>query len=570
VIVERDVPARMRDGVALRADVWRPAADGRYPVLLQRLPYSKGDPQVAVLGAGLDPLRAVEAGFVVVIQDTRGRYASEGEFVPFVDEAQDGADTVAWCAALPYANGRVGMYGQSYFGATQLLAATATPAGLGAIAPAATGCDYYDGWTYQGGVFQLGFVLHWLLSALAEAELERRPPDARRRLREAYERLANDPWAAFSRLPLTDLDGLEDAAPYYRHWLEHDRRDEFWRSISPRERYGAIVTPALHIGGWYDLFVSGTIENFVRLQEEAGTEEARRAQRLVVGPWAHACLGDTVGEREFGPAAALSALDPTALHLRFFDEHLRDGPPGDEAPVRVFLMGANRWLDEETWPVRGVDDVRWHLRDEQRLTLEPPALDERPDEFVYDPRDPVPTLGGATFLPGLLVARHAGARDTAATAARSDVLVYDSEPLEQSLDVIGSVSATLAVASSAPDTDFTAKLVDVEPDGGAILVCDGIVSLRGAGDGAPQARSGIGVTTSLTIELGPTAVRLAAGHRIRVEVSSSNFPRFARSPNSEVPRWLATTEDLAVARQRVFHDSLRPSHITLPTRGRPR
>ena len=562
----------MRDGTTLRADVWRPDRDGSFPVLLQRLPYDKSVTETTTVHGGLDPIRAVDAGYAVVIQDTRGRWASEGAFRPFADEALDGADTVAWCASLPFSSGAVGMYGQSYFGATQLLAATTAPTTLRALVPTATGSEYYEGWTYQGGAFQLGFVLFWTLFGLAPDAISRRPAQERPRLQALLDHLLADPWATYRRLPLGDLGGLEQVVPFYHEWLEHDRRDEFWRAIAPNERYGAIATPALHVGGWYDIFVAGTLENFARLRVEAATEEARRGQRLLVGPWSHACLADTIGELEFGPHASFAALDTTSLFLEWFDARLRGAATEEGAPVRIFLMGANRWRDDDQWPPRSVVPERWHLHSggaantlagDGILERDPCVTEEPRDTFVYDPADPVPTGGGASFLPGLFVGRHAGARNQQEIESRRDVLVYTSAPLEADLDVIGSVAATLHVATSAADTDFTAKLVDVHLDGRAYLVCDGILALRNRESLDHAVETTPGEVYEITVALGATANRFRPGHRLRLEVSSSNFPRFARNPNTGVRPTLAREHELAPARQHVFHDAVRPSFLTL-------
>jgi putative CocE/NonD family hydrolase len=573
-VVERHVPAAMRDGTVLRADVWRPDDGGRRPVLLQRSPYGKSPGRISIVDAGLDPLRAVEHGYAVMVQDTRGRYASDGTFDPFRHERADGVDTIAWAAGQPWSDGTVGMYGGSYFGATQLLAATAGPPALRAITPAVTASEYYEGWTYQGGAFQLGFALFWTLSALAPAEILRRPPAERPRFEALLAELLADPWSTYRRLPLDDLGGLEELIPYYRDWLDHDTRDGWWCETAPNECYGSVATAALHLGGWYDIFVSGTIENFVRLRAEAATEEARAGQRLFVGPWSHASYGDVVGDLEFGPAAAWDAFDTTAWHLAWFDERLR-GVESGAAPVRLFLMGANAWFDESDWPPVGVATQDWHLHGvgpangsggDGTLSRARPA-DERTDTFTYDPADPVPTHGGATVIPGFLVGLRTGALDQRRIELRPDVLVYTSEPLERDLDVIGSVRAVLHVSTSAADTDFTAKLVDVHPDGRAFLVCDGIRALRhrDALDRATPVAAG--ETYELLVELGPTANRFKRGHRLRLEVSSSNFPRFARNPNNGIAPTKAKEADLTPARQTVFHGAARPSRLVLPVRG---
>ena len=564
----------MRDGTVLRADVWRQDDERPHPVLLQRSPYGKSPGQVSIVDAGLDPLRAVEHGYAVVLQDVRGRFASDGDFDPFRSEPGDGADTIGWAAAQPWSDGSVGMYGGSYFGATQLLAAADAPPALRAITPVVTASEYYEGWTYQGGAFQLGFVLFWTLSALAPVEILRRPAAERPRLQAQLAELLADPWLTYRRLPLDDLDGIEELVPYYREWLDHATRDEWWRETAPNERYASVTVPALHMGGWYDIFAAGTIENFARLRTEAASAEARQGQRLLMGPWAHASYGDIIGDLEFGPAAAWESFDPTAWHLAWFDEHLRGIVNYGTAPVRIFLMGANTWLEETDWPPTGVALEDWHLhsrgsantRGGDGVLSRVPADDEQPDTFMYDPADPVPTHGGATLIPGNTVGLHTGALDQCELEQRPDVLVYTSEPLEGDVDVIGSVEAVLHVATSGSDTDFTAKLVDVHPNGRAYLVCDGIRALRHRDSLDRVSPVAPGDTYELRVALGPTANRFRRSHRIRVEVSSSNFPRFARNPNNGVAPTKAVQADLTPARQLVHHDASRPSRIVLPVR----
>jgi uncharacterized protein len=567
----RDVPVPMRDGTVLRADVWIPDRAERVPVLLERMPYDKSISAITTVEAGLDPLRALDAGYAVVVQDTRGRFTSDGIFDPYVNEVRDGVDTIQWCADLPFSNGRVGMFGASYFGATQLLAATAAPPALQALVPTITGSDFYEGWTYQGGAFQLGLAQIWALLILAPDVIARMPAKERPIFEKALSEALRDPLQTYGRLPLSDLGGLEEVMPFYRDWLSHDTRDEYWRALAPNESYAAFRTPALHIGGWYDLFVAGTIENFTGLRQGAATTGARDGQRLLVGPWAHGNFSDTIGDLSFGIHSAKNALDATAIHLAFFDEHLRD--LSREGPrVRYFLMGANKWLEEEDWPPAGSRPEVWFLHSRGQantaagdgvLSQEPCSGDEPADGYVYDPSDPVPTLGGATFLPGALVSHNAGAKEQSSVERRPDVLVYTSLPLDSDLDVAGPVEVTLSIATSAPGTDFTAKLVDVGLDGKAYVVCDGILSLRPGDDTRAGGHAVPGEVEKITIQLGPTAMRFGRGHRLRLDVSSSNFPRFARNPNSEVPATEARASDFRRARQRVFHDASRASSVKL-------
>ncbi|HEY8584697.1 MAG TPA: CocE/NonD family hydrolase, partial [Capillimicrobium sp.] len=510
----------------------------------------------------------------VVLQDTRGRYASDGAFDPFADERDDGADTIAWVTGQPFSDGSVCMYGSSYVGATQLLAAGGAPPALRAVAPAVTASEYLEGWTYQGGALQLGFALHWALGSLGGGTVMTRlmrgedlgaiPAELNRTL--------GDMWPAYERLPLTDQQLLQQLCPAYFDWLQRPQPDERWRALAPSERYAQTAVPALHIGGWSDIFIDGTLRNYAGLRAHAATAEARAGQRLLVGPWAHGNPHDVVGELDFGPGASQLALDMTAVHLDFF-ERVLSGRGFDTPPVRIFVMGADRWRDEDEWPIARTRHERLHLRGagrangaggDGRLAPEPADTSEPPDRYVYDPRQPVPTVGGATLMPSPLIGKHSGPRDQREVEARRDVLVYTSDPLPRDTEVTGTVTATLTVASSAVDTDFTAKLVDVHPDGRAISVVDGIQRARYR-DGLDRPRLlEPGRPERLTVVLGATSMLFRAGHRIRLEVSSSNFPRFDRHPNVGGDLHAVTDADLVPAQQTVFHDAERPSYLELP------
>ncbi|MDQ1563783.1 MAG: uncharacterized protein QOI14_734 [Actinomycetota bacterium] len=563
VIIERGVWITMRDGVRLQADVWRPAAVGRYPVLLQRTPYNRADSFAVIVTAGIEPLRAVDDGFVVVIQDTRGRFGSEGEFDPFQTEANDGFDTIEWLASRPYSNGRVGMYGASYFAATQLLAATANPPALRAIAPQQTASDYHDDWTYRGGALQLGFTMYWAIG-LAAAELQRRRAagedvDA---IGVELQKLIDDPWRAFRARPLTSVDPLGSLLPAWNDWLAHPDRDEFWRSISIAEHFASIDLPALHIGGWFDIFLPGTLANHRGFGAGPGAAE----QRLVIGPWAHAVAHDALGEVEYGPTAPVAALDLTRLQLDWFAGFLKPGAtPSGGTPVRVFVMGANEWRDEDAWPPTRARIERFYLGPYNALSQGDAlgSVAQGQSRFTFDPADPVPTTGGATLLPGAYVGLHSGQRDQREVERRADVLTYTSEPLGEDFEICGPVAVSLWAATSASDTDWTAKLVDVYPDGRALNVCDGIIRARYADGTATQEFVAPGVVREFRIDLGETAIVLRRGHSIRLEISSSNFPRFDVNPGFGGDVASATADDLVVANQQVFHGGAHPSHLEL-------
>jgi putative CocE/NonD family hydrolase len=579
VIVERNVWIPMRDGVRLQADVWRPAGPGRFPALLQRTPYNRADSFAVVVTAGIEPLRAVAAGYVVVIQDTRGRFASEGAFTPFFDEGADGVDTIEWLAAQPYCNGSIGMYGSSYYAATQLLAALHQPPALKAIAPQATASDYHDTWVYNDGALELGFSLYWALG-LAGAQAARRASAGEQVSVAAAEigRLLRDPWRAYSSRPLNDIAPLTSLFPAWAEWLAHPGRDDFWRPISIADRYEKITIPALHIAGWFDLFLRGTIANY------RGMSGTAAPQHLIVGPWAHAACHDGLGEVYFAADAAAAALDITAVQLGWFDTFLKDGPatgqpaPAVQPPVKVFVMGSNRWREEATWPPERAVTTRLYLVPgadgvaSGGLRAELPGDEEPAVEFVFDPADPVPTVGGATFLPGAYVGLHAGPRDQRAVEERPDVLLYTTQPLDEDLEIAGSVHVVLHAQTSAADTDWTAKLVDVHPDGHALSICDGIVRARYR-NGTSQAELVTpGQICAYRIDLGYTCIVLPAGHALRVEISSSNFPRFDVNPNHGGVLATATERDFVKAHQMIQHAAATPSYLelqVLPAAGAP-
>jgi len=573
--VERNVAVPMRDGTALRADVFRPEPEGDYPVLLTRTPYNKS---LGNLSYGwLQPIRPASEGYVVVVQDVRGRFESEGTFQPFHQELNDGFDTVEWAARQPWSNGRVGMYGISYLGATQWLAAAAQPPNLQAIFPALTGSDYYDGWTYQGGAFKLGFNLTWTAILLALPEIARSglPLAQQQELLAGLYGVVWDHWPSTRHLPLREVPAFahDVVAPYYREWLEHPTRDAFWSRVSIEEAHPRIHTPAYNLGGWYDLFIRGTLRNFAGMRANAPTEVARNGQKLIVGPWSHgATLTTTVGQVNFGQPASVLLEE---LHMEWFDRWLRDADNGidREPPVRVFRMGTNDWATYSDWPPPEAVPTPYYFhsngaaatsRGDGVLSTEAPG-GERPDQYLYDPLHPCPTAGGSLFPYPLDV--PPGPFDQSSVEARPDVLCYSTPPLGRDTEVTGPVSVRLWAASSARDTDFTAKLVDVHPDGTPINLCDGILRARYRGGFTESRLLEPGAPVELSIDLQGISNVFRAGHRIRVEVSSSNFPRFDRNTNTGA--LIATDTGSAVALNTVFHDAGRPSHILLPVVHRP-
>lgn len=563
--VDQDVPFTTGDGAILYADIYRPDVPGRFPALVLRLPYNKRPAQAYVYA---HPIWYARHGYVVVVQDTRGRWRSEGEFYPILNEAVDGFETTEWVASLPFCDGQVGLYGYSYVGMSQLLTASRQPPHLKAVAPAFTGSDHYRGWAYYGGAFCLGLNAWWTM-LLAQDTARRRGQET---LEQRLSRAAREMPERFWTLPLTNFfpnEELKEVAPYYLDWLAHPTRDEFWHKMSVQDHFDQITVPALHMGGWYDSFIEGTLHNYVGLKAKAGSDQARRHQRLVIGPWYHNPWSQQVGSVDFGPEAT-NWLDQ--YQLRWFDYWLKGEDTGliGEPPVKIFVMGENKWRDEQEWPLVRTRYVDYYLHSHGRANslngngwLSPDRpTDEWPDVYIYDPRDPVPSAGGRSCcVPEI---SPMGPADQRPIEVRNDVLIYTSEPLEQDLEVTGPVSAELWAVSTAPDTDFTVKLIDVYPNGQSINLCDGIIRARFRESLSHPEPILPGEVYKYVVDVGSTSNLFRKGHRIRVHISSSNFPVYDRNPNTGQWPGQARLSDLQVATQTVFHDSTRLSLVRLP------
>ncbi len=554
VTLTRGVRATMRDGCELAADVYRPANAGRaLPVMLLRLPY---DRRVSTETNYALPTWYARQGFIVVIQDTRGRYASGGEFVPFVHEAADGYDTVEWAARLEGSNGKVGMYGASYSGYLQLLTAAAQPPSLGAICPAIAGSDLYDGWLYEGGALSLSFSAWW--AASLGLDVARRRDDAA--LEDRLAGAIGDAWRWYGSARPYDLAPIAQEIPFFREWLDHPTRDDYWTQRSAAALYERITVPALHIGGWYDSFNEGTVRNFVRLTQMHGEESG---QHMLIGPWAHVPWGTIVGGTDFGPAAEGTIVD--RAQVRFLRRCLDPDHAGDERDPAVyyFVLFENEWHSAVTWPPAGAEAQSWYLRGDGgansaggdgRLELEPPG-EEPPDVYAYNPADPVPSLGGHSCC--LELNAPMGAFDQARVEQRRDVLVYTSAPLTQDLRLAGPSRLQLWVQTDAPDADYTGKLCVV--DGRAsINIAEGIH--RASGE---LAAATPGEPLALEIELRNVAALVRAGQRLRLEVTSGSFPMYDVNPQSGVPAAHATVRDYLPATHAVFHTAAMPSRLII-------
>ena len=437
IIVDRNVAVPMRDGTRLMADVYRPLADHPLPALVVRLPYGKSTLSMQLIQ--IEPLRAADAGYAVVYQDSRGRFESEGDFYPFVHEGQDGYDTVEWIASQPWCNGAVGLTGASYVGISQWLTAALQPPHLRAMFPIVSPSQVFDGMIFQGGAFQLGFDLLWTMLFLAPDVAARRasfgagePGLADKLVLESDRIAAHYGFSPLSELPVLRRGG---AADFYFDWLHHQAQDSYWDAIDPRRAYGHVQVPAYSIGGWYDLFLAGTLENYTRMRHEGGSGPARTGQKLLVGPWAHGLYGGVYPGRSFGVRSSTDAIDLTGLQIRFFDHHLKGIDTGldDDPPVRIFVMGEDRWRDENDWPLARARHERWYLHGDGAaggwLAPDPPA-EEGPDIYRYDPSDPPPTVGGPSFLPGLAVGANCGPMDNGPVEDRQDVVSMSTAGLK--------------------------------------------------------------------------------------------------------------------------------------------
>lgn len=570
ILIEKNVPCELRDGTTLQADVYRPNDGGTYPVLMTRLPYSKDLPQYSQMI--LDPIKAASHGYVVIIQDVRGRFQSEGEFRSFPSEAEDGYDAVEWAAALPYTSGEVGMYGLSYYGYTQLAAAVKQPPHLKALFPIMTFNDMRNGAAYHGGAMELGLMESWTLGTIVPDLLVKKhgpTPELASALRqyvgyvnrfdEWYRKAPVKEWEPLKAFGVTDFF-FEQAA------VALDDED-FWGQTSMADRFEQLQVPAYHLAGWYDVFLGPTLTNYTEMAEKTG-----KPQKLMIGPWGHGAFTPNIGERSFGVHSSAQWIDLkedlTSLQLRWFDHWLKGKDTGitEEAPVKLFVMGINQWRDEYEWPLARTRYVPYYFHSSGRahsrhgdgsLSPEQPA-DEPVDQYVYDPENPVPTKGGGTLYAGVMTM---GPRDQGDIEDRDDVLVYTSQPLLEPLEVTGPVKVNLWAATDAADTDFTAKLVDVQPDGTPYNLTDGIIRAKYRnGYGSEPIRPG--EVVAYEIDLWATSNVFLPGHRIRVEISSSSFPRFDRNPNTG--KTMVDSTETKPARQTIFHDEEHPSHILLP------
>ncbi len=576
VTFDRSVMIPMRDGTRLAADIYRPKAAGSFPAVVERTPYNREE---SVILRTKTPQFLAERGFAFIVQDVRGRFGSEGIWYPFRDdgwgENRDGFDTIAWIAEQPWCNGRVATAGGSYAGQTQMFLAPTRPPALACCFVREPASNLTEQWCYRGGAFEWAFNLDWCM---------RHGALAIRRQLDLLEKTINADVTRFAGLPLGAGAHLADPFHWLRDLLAHPNAGPFWEPFNFEQQYARIDVPMYHLAGWFDIFLDGALRNFSGVQEHGRSKATRAAQKLLVGPWTHGptihdpAFARYVGDMDFGEAAV---VDFNAEHLRWYEHWLNGTDTGvlDEPRVRYFLMGANEWRTADTWPPAGTQEQRWYLHSDKSgsanslndgsLSQTKPGK-EQPDAYRYDPDNPVPTVGGNTLYNG----RRTGARgeenpDFSITAGPRDqrsieplCLTYTSAPLEADLDVVGKVTLTLFASSDCPDTDFVARLTDVLPDGRSILVVDGILRARYRKSRERPKGLRPKQVYRFEIDLWPTAWRFAAGHRLRLAITSSCFPRFDRNLNTgEDP---ALSGEMRVATNTVYHDREYPSHLNLP------
>jgi uncharacterized protein len=543
-----NVKVPMRDGVELSADLYLPRASGTFPTVLMRTPYSNN------MDVAIERARVLaNDGYACVIQDIRGRWDSDGDYYPFHPDVDDGFDTQEWVGQQEWSNGKIGMAGGSYLGLVQWLSAPLRSQYLTCIAPRVICGDFYNGLVYPGGALQLNVVMTWGMRT-----------NGRTGQSIDYHDWTN----AFRALPVGDADlSAGRALGFFKDWIEHPAYDDYWNAIDVEDKWDEIDVPAFSMGGWFDLYSADAFTNFNGIKKNGRTPEARQS-RLIVGPWPHALsTSSKTGDVDFG-AGSLADLD--GEETRWFDYWLKGIDNGivDEPPLRLFIMGINEWHDEHEWPLARTDWQKWNLHSDGdansvrgggRLSVDAPT-DEQADQFVYDPEFPVQTVGGNNCCSPDIVPW--GPYDQRAVEMRSDVLVYTSDPFEEDMEVTGPIKVVLYAATDGPDTDWTAKLVDVSPTGYAMNLCDGIFRARYRESRSDAQLLEPNRVYEYEIDVAVTGNVFLKGHSVRIEISSSNFPRFDRNLNTG--KDYGKDGEIRVANQTVYHSREYPSHVLLP------
>ncbi len=536
----------MRDGARLATTVFLPPEGESFPVVLVRSAYGRQ--------MGWAARDFLERGIALVTQDTRGRYGSDGHFYPFVYEENDGLDTLDWLAEQEWCDGRVGMFGASYLGAVQFAVASSNHPTLRALNPQFMAGDCWQHAYYFDGVYSLGLTFSWLVL------------EVNARVSEASLLPFYDIPNLLRQLPLGTLDekmGCQPSAAF-RNLLKHQSPDEHWDAWRWREIFKDTTVPMLITGGWYDYYAGDAFLNFAELRKSPDLKVAA-SHRLIVGPWTHGTHGSSeLGELDFGP----DATDEDDHHVRWLACLLKDGKSEDfqKAPIRLFVMGENVWRDEWEWPLARTEWTPFYLHASGVLSAQSPE-NETPDEYVYDPENSVPTTGGnhsvGPYNPGLYDICRPGPMEQSRVETRDDVLVYTSEVLEIDTEITGPIVVKLFAASSAPDTDWVARLCDVYPDGRSFNITEGVIraAFQKRDWNHPELIEPHKIY-EYTIDLQATSNLFKAGHRIRVQITSSNFPLWARNLNKGEP--ILTAQEWQNAEQTIYHDAEHSSHIILP------
>lgn len=555
-IIVEDVKIEMRDGVKLAAKVARPKADGKFPVLLTRTPYGASS---LIEGYGA----LAQLGYGVVIQDVRGVFESEGNYEPYVDDAEDGYDTVKWASEQAWSNGKVGVFGTSAMGITASLLAGTQPPGLEAMFWQVTPAQGYEETMFYGGAYRHELVTNWLagVNISNAANLLKNGKITQQKFQEVMKTAQSFP-DLYWKTPLKDLPSF-DILKSYQDIFEHYVKDGYMDYQDITLQYPNINVPIYHVGGWYDIFEEGTLKNFEGLQTK-GANGAKGNQKLLVGPWQHRDIGDSklfVGDE----------INVNAEMVRWFDYWLKGKDNGimDEAPVKYYTMGDNQWKTAETWPISEAKNTTFYFTGDKSgsadslndgtLSKEKPTADKGSTSYIYDPKDPIVTIGGQNLYPETY-----GAGPMDQRPAEKDSLTYTSSILKNDIEVTGKVEAKLFVSSDAKDTDFTVKLTDVAPDGTSTLLKDGIMRARFREGLDKEVFMEKGKTYEIEVNLNNLSHTFKKGHRIRVSVASSNFPRFDRNSNTGNKFGVDSEKDFVVANNTVYHDVVRASSITLP------
>jgi uncharacterized protein len=532
------------DGISLVADIYHPQHTARTPTILVRIPLTR-DFKNSLFASMIGKMWA-ERGYTAVIQGTRGRFGSGGTFYPLRGERQDGIETLQWIARQPWFDGHILTWGGSAFGQTQWAIADQSAPGPSALMVYFASTDFHDMF-YPGGAFSLDSALSWAIRSHGTRDQADWPS-------------ADEVTRAATGFPLLDADrrATGESVDFFKDWVEHPDRDAFWADIDGQNRVQSLKAPALLMAGWYDPFLPTQLNDFIHIRQSSESRVATRS-RLIIGPWTHA------SEVTFpdGTKAENFRLQSLAVSLPWFDENSgKAASPPASSPIRIFVMGKNQWRNEQEWPLARTQYVPYFLSSggaansahgDGTLNTVAPSAAAAPDSYIYDPLHPVPTAGGAMIGPAAGIARQNDVE------GRQDVLVYTTALFNRDTEVTGPVSLILYVSTTAPATDFTAKLVDVHPDGSAFNISEGILRRTYQDAQSPAASEKV---QQIHIELWPTSMVFFKGHRVRLEVSSSNFPRFDRNPNTDDN--IASEVKAVSAKQTVMHDPAYPSRLILP------